>query len=111
MPYVTQQEIHALAVSKGWWEQELPADRVPEALMLIVSEAAEAMEDWRDLDLVNPQWLRHDDGKPNGFASELADIVIRCRDLAEAVGIDLEGVIAMKHAYNATRPQRHNRNR
>lgn len=109
--YVTQQEIHALAVSKGWWEQSLPLDRVPEALMLIVGEVAEAMEDWRDLDLQNPEWLRFDDRKPNGFASELADAVIRCRDLAEALGFDLEAVVTAKHAYNATRPHRHGRNR
>jgi NTP pyrophosphatase (non-canonical NTP hydrolase) len=45
--------------------------------------------------------------KPIGFASELADVVIRVMDLAEAMGIDLEREILLKHEYNLTREHRH----
>ncbi len=38
---------------------------------------------------------------------ELADIVIRAFDDAEALGIDIERAISAKHEYNRTRPNRH----
>ena len=38
---------------------------------------------------------------------ELADIVIRCLDTADGLGISLEAAIEIKHAYNASRPVRH----
>lgn len=45
--------------------------------------------------------------KPEGFASELADVLIRVFDLAGALGIDLEDAVQSKMAYNKTRPHRH----
>lgn len=109
--YVSQQTIHKLAIEKGWWQDQQPSARIPEALMLIVSEAAEAMEEWRDLDLQSPTYYRLEGQKPLGLAIEVADIVIRCRDLAQALGFDLEQAIAQKHAYNQTRPLRHGHSR
>lgn len=38
---------------------------------------------------------------------ELADIVIRVFDTAEALGIDIERAVAAKHEYNMSRPVRH----
>lgn len=38
---------------------------------------------------------------------ELADIVIRCFDMADAFGIDLEAAILEKHEFNKTRPYLH----
>lgn len=72
-------------------------DHIPTALMLIVTEAAEAMERWRE---VGP-------GNDDVFASELADICLRTFILAEALGIDLEAAIEAKHARNLTRPYLH----
>ena len=46
-------------------------------------------------------------GKPEGLVVELADCVIRIFDLCGALGLDLEGAIEAKHAYNVTRPHRH----
>ena len=109
---VTQQEIHTLAVEKGWWEDKLPTDRVPEALMLIVTEIGEAMEHWRDLDLTNPRYSFLDEkGKPDGLGIELADAIIRIRDLGEALGFDVEELVRVKHEFNKTRPRLHGRNR
>lgn len=47
--------------------------------------------------------------KPEGFGIELADALIRIADLAERHGIDLEAMIALKSAYNETRPYMHGR--
>ena len=46
-------------------------------------------------------------GKPQGIASELADVLIRVLDMAEEKGIPLLQAIFDKHAYNQTRPWKH----
>lgn len=96
-----QRDAHAIARSKGWWDEDRP---VPECLMLIVSEVAEALECYRDGE---PMSWYADGGKPEGMASELADVIIRVGDLAERLGIDLTMAVGEKSAYNATRPYRH----
>ena len=82
------------------------ADRnLPTKLMLIVSELAEAMEELRQPSaLFHLQW---EGVKPVGFASEIADAVIRIGDLAEMCGLDLDMAVRAKMIYNATRPVRH----
>lgn len=85
---------------------------VVEKLMLVVSEAAEALESIRNGEenlgalkySTTPLGFRE---KPIGFMSELADIVIRVGDLAGIVGGDLAVAIEAKMAYNRTRPFRH----
>ncbi len=74
------------------WEQ------APTFLMLIVTEAAEAMQAWRD-----------DDREK--FAEELADLVIRALHMAGQLGIDLEAEVAKKMAINWRRPFRHGHKR
>ena len=66
---------------------------VPEMLMLIVSEAAEAMEEHRKSIIWEPIRYR-EDGKPEGFGPELADIIIRVGHLAAAQDIDLADMVA-----------------
>lgn len=119
--------VHACARAKGWWqEQEVEKTDwndpnkptmtkginyvsvmkvIPEKLMLIVSELAEALEDYRESKM--EMWFEVGSKKPCGFPSELADAVIRIADLAGALGIDLESAIEEKMAYNETRPYRH----
>ena len=77
---------------------------IPTKLMLIVAEAAEALEDNRSGAMAEAIL---ESGKPTGFASELADIVIRVGDLAGIVGIDLEAAVVRKMNYNAGRPYKH----
>jgi NTP pyrophosphatase (non-canonical NTP hydrolase) len=105
-----QEEIHGLATSKGWWsdpdsgEPVDPVRRIPEALCLVHSEVSEALEEYRRGKLDPYLGIG---GKPEGFAVEVADAVIRILDLCGALGIDLEEAMVRKHAYNQTRPYRH----
>lgn len=48
--------------------------------------------------------------KPEGWAVELADAVIRIASLCGHMGIDLEAVIREKMVFNATRPRMHGKN-
>lgn len=117
---------HALSRAKGWWDKDPALPFVPEKLMLIVSEASEALESYRKNEplsfYVCPKCPPNIESvsvenfdcercsstpKPEGMASELADILIRCGDLAGRLGIDLERAVEEKHAYNLTRPHRH----
>lgn len=75
-------------------------------IALIHSEASEALEELRKKTVLTQVFLTPE-GKPEGFASELADIIIRVADLAGYLGIDLDNVVADKMAYNATRKMRH----
>ncbi len=90
------------AVRKGFHENGVPP--IPEMLALVHSEVSEALADYRDGKM--PTTLR-EDGKPVGFASELADIVIRVCHMAGALDIDLEHEIRIKAAFNETRPHKH----
>jgi len=67
-----------------------------------VTELAEAMEAYRD---GNPE-----SDKIPGYSKleeELADVVIRLLDFAGGEGLDIEGAVMAKMAYNETRPYRH----
>lgn len=95
------------AVAKGFWEgvldPELPTT-IPIKLMLIVSEAAEALKADRDLHV---KWERQHD-----TLEELADVVIRTLDLAHQVsgagGDESFGRILLdKMETNRARPPKH----
>jgi len=82
---------HAVAVEKGFWDKER---NIGEALMLIVTELAEAMESHRLQDKEN-------------FKEEIADTFIRLLDLCGGLGIDIEEEIAKKAEKNKKRPYKH----
>lgn len=101
---------HKNSIVHGFWDGVLPEDPhvIPEKIALIHSEVSEALEVYRehgDAPIADPMFAPT--GKPIGFDSELADIIIRVGDLAGHLGIDLEGAIRTKMAYNAGRPHKH----
>lgn len=82
---------HSIAVEKGFWEKER---NIGEALMLIVTELAEAMEAHRIKDDAN-------------FKEELADTFIRLLDLCGGLKIDIEDEVCKKALRNKSRPYKH----
>ena len=82
---------HRIAVEKGFWDQQR---NIGEALMLIVTEIAEAMEAHRRQDEAN-------------FKEEIADAFIRLLDLCGGLKIDIEEEIYQKSLRNKKRPYKH----
>jgi len=82
---------HAIAKSKGFWDEKR---NIGEALMLMVTELAEAMEAYR----------HQDDAE---FREELADTFIRLLDFCGGMGIDIEAEIEKKAQKNLGRPYKH----
>jgi len=85
------QTCHRIAVEKGFWDEKR---NIGEALMLIVTELAEAMESHRKQDDAN-------------FKEEIADTFIRLLDLCGGLNIDIEEEIAKKSEKNKARPYKH----
>lgn len=91
--------VHGNAKSHGWWEEPREDGTL---IALIMSEAAEALEALRKgngPDEHCPQF--------SGAEVELADVVIRIMDMAEARGWNVAGAIVAKHEFNKTRPYKH----
>lgn len=95
-------ELHATAVEKGFWPEQVDDIFVTKQLMMIVSEAVEVMEA-----------IRKDKG-PDEVADEMADIIIRTLDLWE--GLKENGYVGdnnlhvsfnNKTSVNKERPQKH----
>lgn len=89
-------ECHRDAVVKGFWDDRDVDDVLSTLaeLAMIHSEVSEATEAVRKGDAAN-------------FAEELADIVIRVMDTAEAHGVELEREVVTKMKANRARPHKH----
>jgi NTP pyrophosphatase (non-canonical NTP hydrolase) len=82
---------HGIAAQKGFWDEQR---NIGEALMLIVTELAEAME-------------AHRKQEGEHFKEELADTFIRLLDLCGGLNIDIEEEVLRKCRKNLTRPYKH----
>ena len=91
------------SVAKGFYDNPRS---VGDLLMLIVTEVAEAFEEYRNGSQPGEIYKGADD-KPEGVPVELADVCIRIFDFCGRYDIDLEAVIVQKLDYNLTRSFKH----
>ncbi len=104
-------KVHETAREKGFWDHEFLSypnvpigdegkienpSIIPEKLALIMGEAAEALDAYRDDDY-------------SELAEELADIVIRVLDLSESLGFSMDTEVERKMDKNKERPYLHGR--
>lgn len=92
------QRVRKINGANGWkiraWGIVEDSRSIPTCLALVHSEVSEALEAYRNDDR-------------NGFAEELADIVIRVLDIAAFLKINLDEEIAAKLEKNKSRGFRH----
>jgi NTP pyrophosphatase (non-canonical NTP hydrolase) len=108
---------HKTAIEKGFWKNK----NIPEKIMLIVTELAEAVEALRKGNRQSNGRYYYNNGKiciqkkkndkfewiKDTVEDELADAFIRLADLCEYMKIDIEWQIKNKMKYNKTREKMH----
>lgn len=78
------QRSHSMSVEKGWWDGEREHNEID---ALIHTELAEATEAYREGKM---EMYFHENGKPDGFVVEMADVVIRACDELGRIGYKSE---------------------
>lgn len=112
-------EIHDNAVEHGWWEEERSFGEIVALCHSELSEALEAFRDGKPLayqvqsyGIVQGRTVTNVEKffpgqKIEGIAVEMIDCLIRILDWCGKEGVDVDELLARKHAYNKGRPYRH----
>lgn len=82
-----QEDIFINAKNHGWWDKERI---VGDMLCLLHSEVSEAWTCWKNKEI---DTTISDSGKPEGFFTEIADVIIRVLDMAGGASIDISKAI------------------
>jgi hypothetical protein len=84
-------EVHEIAKSKGWWDEE---KSFGDLAALIHTEISEAFEEFRNHHKPDEVYLK--DGEPEGISIELADAVIRILDVCARYKIDFDAAVRQR---------------
>ena len=95
---------HKDAKALGWYEEGNTKSDL-EILMMTVSELSEAVEELRKPD--GKSFYIGENGKPEGYGTEVADAIIRLLDYCAYKKINIGEIINLKLEYNQTRGHRH----
>lgn len=95
-----QRAVYANSYAKGFHTGSVDDESISQKLALIHSEVSEALEELRRTNVSN-------EDRAENFVKELADVIIRTMDLAEAMGLNLGAAITQKHLVNLKREPKH----
>lgn len=105
--------VHKNAIDHGFHDFNEPdAMFLNYQLLNLIREVTELHDAWRNGDFNNPcdksvEMVKLGLTPLTCAEEEYADIIIRTLDQCRRLGINIANAIAVKHAYNITRPHRH----